>query len=93
MTYSAKQAINLSVKWDFKKGEPQPRITPDMRTDFEERAAKALVFHGGNNVVQKYKTHHEANMDDWATLVRDAKKDLQGHFTAEIINAARFEIK
>ena len=77
MTYSARQAINLHVK----------NIPHDIRAAFEERAARAIIFHGGNEVVRKYKTEH------WAAIVTQAKQDLQGHFEAEVIRDAEFEIR
>jgi hypothetical protein len=82
MTYSAKQAINLRTK----------NVPHNIRATFEERAARALIFHGGDNIVRKYETHYDGDMGEWGILVAKAKQDLQGHFDAEIIHAARFEV-
>jgi hypothetical protein len=81
--YSATKAINLHVK----------NIPHDIRAAFEERAARALVYHGGNNVVRKYETHYDGDCGEWGMLVAKAKQDLQGHFDAEVIHRARFEIR
>jgi hypothetical protein len=67
-------------------------VFQNKRAAFEERAARALIFHGGDNVVRKYETHYDGDMGEWGLLVMKVKQDLQGHFDAEIINAARFEI-
>ena len=93
MTYSNKDAINLHVKFDFKQGEPQPRITPEMKKAFTESAAYWLIKHGGNNVIRKYETHYDGDCGEWGLLVARAKQDLQGHFDADIIHRARFEIR
>ena len=82
MTYLASKAINLKAH----------NVPNTIRAAFEERAARALIFHGGDNVVRKYETHYDGDMGEWGLLVMKAKQDLQGHFDAEIINAARFEI-
>jgi hypothetical protein len=76
MAYSAAKSINLHAK----------NVPHHLKEAFEERAARALIHHGGNNVVQTYKT------DQWPFIVQRAKLDLQGHFDAEIIRDARFEV-
>lgn len=77
MTYSAAKSINLHVK----------NIPHNVKPEFTERAARAIIFHGGNEVVRKYKT------DAWAAIVTQAKQDLQGHFEAEVIRDAELELR
>jgi len=82
MKYSARAAINLHAH----------NVPNHLRQAFEERAARALIEHGGNNVVRKYETHCDGDMGEWGMLVMKAKQDLQGHFPADVIHKARFEV-
>lgn len=77
MTYSAAQAIGLQIH----------NVPHKIKPAFTERAARALVYHGGDNIVRKYRT------EEWPFIVRQAKQELQGHFDAEHIARAEFELR
>lgn len=76
MTYSARDTINLRAK----------NVPRSIRKAFEERAARALIYHGGNSVIAKHGT------DEWPMLVMKAKQDMQGHFDAEVIHNAELRL-
>jgi hypothetical protein len=76
--YSAKQAINCRVQVDNVSKKEKRRL--------EEDFARALLDQNGNNVAKLRHT------EDWQWIVMKAKQDLQGHFEAEVIHRARFEI-
>jgi len=83
MTYSARTAINLRAH----------NVPHNLRQAFEERAARALIKHGGDNVVKKYETRLDGYMGEWGLLVLKAKQEMQGHFDADIIEKAEFSIR
>ena len=84
MTYSAKAAIGLHVK----------NVPHDIREAFTERAARALVFHGGNDVVRKYNNRHDGDAyGEWARLLEDVRTDMKGHYIEDIIAKAEFELR
>jgi len=82
VTYSAAKSINLHVK----------NVPHNIAADFTERAARRLIHHGGDNIARKYETRLDENMGEWGLLVMRTKQDLQGHYDAEVIRDAEFDV-
>lgn len=74
--YSAKEAIKLKVK----------NVPHNIKDAFLERSARAFIEIGGNNC-NKIK-----NTETWNYLVYQVKRELQGHFNAEVIYSAEYSI-
>ena len=83
MKYSARKAINCRAK----------NVPHDIKEALEERFARAVIDQGGDRTVQIYQnTHADGLCGQWGLLELRAKGELTGHFDAEIIHAAKFEV-
>ena len=85
MTYSAKQAINLHVK----------NVPHHIRQAFEERAARMMCrAHDPFDILKAWEGRSDPELQaQWEMYVTVTKARMVGHFEAEVIRDARFEIE
>jgi len=81
---SARTTLNLHVK----------NVPHHLKEAFEERAARAICrVNDPYDVLKAYENRTiPENEAKWETIVALSKASLTGHFPAEVISRARFEV-